>query len=442
MGTKGKSLSLVGCKISKGNRLFPERKSNTQLKLSSIIIAVSFLAFSSCGGQGGLQQKASLNQSNQSNGRITITNNDSDLSRLIRYVDEDVVIGKSEVGAAALGSVIEDDTPDFSLRLVAEVLSPAIEGETLQATSVSIKHGKAVVSYNMAGDKYLGGIQLFDITDIKRPSLNSQIVFNDTDINAVTVSGDKVYGVGATGRGEFDDPAVMEVIKIISNKMVLEDNKRIGLASYAGTSVISGTSNRIFAASGSAGGLTGVDEETFAVEDYNALDDARWVDVYNDRVAVVQGGTEYGQLSIFDSTKGSLSWLNTFTFNGAMDAEAKTTVEVAGNKAFIAAGTAGVQILSINSGDVIGTIENSDTAVANAVTVDNDLLFISGGAGVYVAQLAKPASTSNDVDPLDITLIGKLKFDDLQSVNHVAYRDKYLFVAAGLGGLKIVRVDD
>lgn len=435
----------MGCKISKGTRLFPKRKLNARLKLSSIIvIAVSFLALSSCGGQSAdLQQNTKLNQPNQSDGRITITNDDSDLSQFISYVDEEVVIEKSGGGAALSVADGDDDSSDFSLTLVAEVLSPTVDGETLQATSVSIEHGKAVVSYSMRGDKYLGGIQLFDITRIERVSLDSQVVFNDTDINAVTVSNGKVYGVGAAASGKFDDPAVMEVIKIVGNKMVLEDSKRLGLASYAATSVIAGTSHRIFAASGNTGGLSAVDEETFTVKDSHTLDDARWVDVYSNRVAVVQGGMEYGRLSIFDSTDGSLSLLDNFTFNGATDAEAKTTVEVVGNKAFIAAGSAGVQILSVNSGDVIGSIANSDTAVANAVTVDNDLLFISGGEGVYVAQLAEPALTSNDTDALEVTLIGKLIFAGSDySANHVTYRGHYLFVAAGLGGLKIVRVDN
>jgi hypothetical protein len=50
--------------------------------------------------------------------------------------------------------------------------------------------------------------------------------------------------------------------------------------------------------------------------------------------------------------------------------------------------------------------------VTNAVAVDQDLMFLSNGeGGVY-----------------------------LQSVNRVAYQNKYLIVAAGLGGLKIVQV--
>jgi len=46
----------------------------------------------------------------------------------------------------------------------------------------------------------------------------------------------------------------------------------------------------------------------------------------------------------------------------------------------------------------------------------------------------------NNCNPQDITVLGKLRFDDLQSANHVAYKNKYLLVAAGLGGVKVVRV--
>jgi hypothetical protein len=40
-------------------------------------------------------------------------------------------------------------------------------------------------------------------------------------------------------------------------------------------------------------------------------------------------------------------------------------------------------------------------------------------------------------------MLGKLRFANLQSVNHVAYssQDGYLIIAAGLGGLKMVKVN-
>ena len=85
---------------------------------------------------------------------------------------------------------------------------------------------------------------------------------------------------------------------------------------------------------------------------------------------------------------------------------------------------------------------DSSVVVTNAVSADGKLVFISNGeAGVYLSQGTEKFKNSGSEESQDITLLGKLRFDDLQSVNHVAYEDDTLFVATGLGGLKIVKVD-
>ena len=144
-----------------------------------------------------------------------------------------------------------------------------------------------------------------------------------------------------------------------------------------------------------------------------------------------------------------MNLLNTFPFTGANVAESKTTVDVAGGKAFIAAGPDGVQIMCLSDGQTIGSVARPNPAdlgldpavvVTNSVTVDGDLMFISNGeAGVYVAQ-GSASFNDNNCNPQSITVLGKLRFDNLQSANHVAYESGYLYVAAGLGGVKIVLV--
>jgi hypothetical protein len=37
-------------------------------------------------------------------------------------------------------------------------------------------------------------------------------------------------------------------------------------------------------------------------------------------------------------------------------------------------------------------------------------------------------------------MVGRLRFGNLQSVNHVVYVAPYLVIAAGLGGIKVVLV--
>jgi hypothetical protein len=156
-----------------------------------------------------------------------------------------------------------------------------------------------------------------------------------------------------------------------------------------------------------------------------------------------------GQIAVFNET--NLAPVGTWAFTGADIAESKSTVQVVGGKAFIAAGSGGVQVLSASTGLVVGSVPRpnpaalgltSSVVVTNAASVDGDLLFISNGeAGVYVAQGSQAFSTSGSETPQTITMLGRLQFANLQSVNHVAYSSPYLIIAAGLGGLKIVRVN-
>ena len=76
------------------------------------------------------------------------------------------------------------------------------------------------------------------------------------------------------------------------------------------------------------------------------------------------------------------------------------------------------------------------------MSVDGDLLFICNGeAGIYVAQGDRRFAQTGSDDPQALTMLGHLHLGPLLSANHVAYRGKFLMVAAGLGGLMIVRVD-
>ena len=155
-------------------------------------------------------------------------------------------------------------------------------------------------------------------------------------------------------------------------------------------------------------------------------------------------------ISMGTFSDGSMGFLNTFHFPGADVPESKSTVEIVGGKAFIAAGTEGVQVMCLDDGEIVGSVPrpNPDdlglppsVVVTNAVTVDEDLMFISNGeAGVYVAAGAAEFASTSCGAPQNITVLGHLRFDNLESVNHVDYENKRLLVAAGLGGLKIVQI--
>jgi peptidase E len=90
---------------------------------------------------------------------------------------------------------------------------------------------------------------------------------------------------------------------------------------------------------------------------------------------------------------------------------------------------------------VVDDLDPSVT-VTNAAATDSKTLYMSNGeAGVYVAY-TRDKFNSRDCDVDDLELIGQFRLDDLESVNAVKVDEDYLFVAGGLGGLKILEVTE
>ena len=118
-------------------------------------------------------------------------------------------------------------------------------------------------------------------------------------------------------------------------------------------------------------------------------------------------------------------------------------------KAVLALGDGGTQIVCLDNGDVIEQIDpptvddlDPSVTVTNAASTDSKTLYMSNGeAGVYIAW-TQDKFDSRDCDVTNLQMIGQFRFDDLQSVNHIKVDGEYLFVAGGLGGLKILRISE
>jgi hypothetical protein len=390
----------------------------------------------------------------QANDRISITNNTGVLASRVTYFDDSIPLDSVGVGYPSApvpfaGAAIQRSSvasQAFNLKLKAEVASPSIGGQVLQATSVSIVGNLAVVSYNMIGNPYLGAVDVIDITNKNHPVLVSEALFQNTDVSAVTASGLNVYLAEATGDTGFASPAVFEIMQLQGKQLVLSGNGRRALSSFAGTSVAA-SATRAYATSGDAGGVFVINPATLAVTDSIALNNARWVTVAGGKVVVIQGTP--GRLTVYNES--NMSFVGSWSFAGAGVPQAKSQADVVGGKAFIAAGDSGVQVHSVSTGLKVGAVPrpNPDSlglspavVVTNAVAIDQDLMFISNGeAGVYLAQGSQTFSATGSEVQQTITMRGKLRFGSLQSVNHVALSGGLLIVAAGLGGLKIVQVN-
>ncbi|MBE0595046.1 MAG: hypothetical protein IH616_21885, partial [Gemmatimonadales bacterium] len=84
--------------------------------------------------------------------------------------------------------------------------------------------------------------------------------------------------------------------------------------------------------------------------------------------------------------------------------------------------------------------------VTNGVSHSGNLVFIaSGGAGLFVAQathdLDDESNAGCNSPDFGLTLLGQVQFPGSPSANYVDSKGNLLFVANGLGGLSIVRID-
>ena len=427
------------------------------IRWATLGLAAGLITACGGGGSGSVPTAAVEIPGDMADDRLGITNTQLLLDARVVYTDETVMVdsnpGTMSVGVQRQGPITLNAS-SVTLRLIQEIDPPIVEGEVVQATSVSLDGGdKAMISYNMVGEPRLGAIDWITKLTSNRPVLSSEARFSDSDISAVSTDGSYVYAAVATNDPQFPFPSVLERIRLKNDKFTLDNNLRIPLTSFAATSVMR-TTGAIYATSGNTGGVFAFDKAQLGPLGQFALHDARWVawDKDGGRLVVVQGTP--GMISVFEEGQfpgGSMNLLNSFPFPGANVPESKSTAEIAGGKAFIAAGPDGVQIVCLDDGSIVGSVPRPDPAslgldpsvvVTNAVTLDNDLMFISNGeAGVWVAQGAEDFDTSACNAPQNITVVGQLRFDDLQSVNHVAYERDHLIIAAGLGGVKVVRVE-
>ena len=381
------------------------------------------------------------------NGRITVTNGTMALDARVQYFDDMTIPvdttglqkGQSQARVAAI-----------TLKLRAQVKPPVSGGTTLQATHVALDGNYAYVSYNVQGSTYLGGVDVFDVTDKKKPKLISQAIFKTTDVSALYYSSiagpDKLYLAEATSDTGFASPAVLEEITLSNHKLTLT-SRRVAVPSYVATDVkvISG---KVYVTSGSGGvgtgGLSILSQTTLLpIVSADPFLDARAVDIYGSSIVAMQGTP--ARLRKYSVATNAFQ--TSYTVGGATIAESKSTLTVLFDRALVAVGDGGMKVVNLQTGALTDSVARAsvsgltpDKTVTNAVSVNNKLVFLANGeAGVYVIQSAVDLETT-PTGATNLTLQGKMQFGSAQSANFVASKNSLLFIATGLGGLKIVEI--
>lgn len=383
--------------------------------------------------------------------RFRFSNDASDIES--RFTEVSIPVEIDTIAGRSLKKSISYLPPDFSLEQVSELEPPIVNEERVQSTMIYTNGStKTFISYNFRGAPYLGGVDMAQITgNGKKIRLRSELRFFNADVNAILATNNNIFASLSTDdQVVIDEGSRSAAMNMNVTGFTLRDNNIVlrAIPSFAATS-IAYDDNRVYVTSGNTGGLTVLSSDLQTEIAYIDIPEARWVDVSDEYIVVLSGdhdGDNRGSLLVYNPS--DLSFIGEYGFDGAYTPEAKNTVEIAGHLAFIAAGKGGTVVMDLTDGNILQTISipnaaslglSEDVVATNAVSVDDDKIFISNGeAGVYVAETNKNISSYRAGESLSISLIGQLRLRDLESVNHISYRNKLLLVAAGRGGTKTI----
>jgi hypothetical protein len=362
---------------------------------------------------------------------ILINTDSETLSRRISLDGTGVV---TLVDPTAPAGRIQETSSDLPLILISQVPGPEYGGQRLRATHVDIDGNYAYVGYNLEGDKYLGAVEIFDISDAYKPKIVSQAIFTDAEVSSLEYSNGTLYlamAVDVDGSQDVSSPANLATVAVSGGKFV---------SSFSFTSIpgyvandVARTQNATAITSGNPG-ILGLIDGAGKIVNQIEIPDLRSVAFGNNRLAVLSGTNGASILNPDNfSTTATISL-------GQATSESKRTIAISDNQVYIAEGADGAGIYRLDNGNQLAKlpipINPLDTdpgdVVTNAVSVDKSLLFMANGAaGVSIADV-----TNTDA----IKSYGVLDLDG--SSNFVRNEENFVFVATGTGGLQILKINN
>ncbi len=374
---------------------------------------------------------------------MIVNNNLSTLNQRINLIDNQPAYVFRDYRAATAKSSDGSKGSSVTILLIALLDPPTYNNEVLQASHVRIIGNYAYVAYNTAGTRYLGGVDVVDVSSHYNPVLVSSAVFIDPqtnegkDISSIEVkepSSDQGNAmVWITGADETSDSAFVEQYELnASHQFESGQSIKFDLQGYVGTDVRF-YNNKVYITSGIGGGLTVLDNQMKMLSFLN-IPNARSVDINKD-FEIALGG-DPGHLynpGIWDKEIG-----------GAGDPGAKSIVRLHNQFALVALGENGLKCYDVSSAkspSLVSALQAPPVAeggsqsdfVTNGVSVSDDgWVYIANGAGgLDVAKLDSEGR---------LTWMGNIDLG--ASVNYVEANKDFVFVARGVLGLKILRITE
>jgi len=410
------------------------------MKKLLIVFAIVLLSGASC--KKSAEESPVLSSYDIVLKNMLISNNRNALNERVSLAENSPVYVFGDTAKRTMKSSKGSTPSSVTIQLIARILPPVYNGEVLQASHVRVVDHYAYVSYNTQGPRYLGGVDIVDISAPDDPGLISGVLF----INQETNKGKDVSSVDAefapsgkgntllwiTGSDETRDSAFVERYELnSSNQFESGQSLNFSLKGYVGTDVRF-YNDKVYVTSGTGGGLTVLDNQMKEVSFLN-LENARSVDINKDYEIALGGNPGHLYNPGF--------WDN--EIGGAMDPGAKSIVRLYNKFALVALGEEGLKCYDISAStpSLVSSLprpavpEGGDAwdYVTNGVSVSpNGWVYIANGTGgLDIAKID---------DNGQLTWMGNVSLG--ASVNFVEANGDFVFVARGVLGLKILKVTE
>ena len=404
-------------------------------------------------------------------------------------------------GKSTLGLKASNDyglkANDYRFKLVAEMSTLKLStGDVVQATDVKITDTHAFVAYNTQGEAHKGGAVVYEYT-VSDGSFETATVtvtpvasvqLPKAELSAIEFYNNKLYMIGASEEPKFGyneerdgyNYAFLLVMELDANKKFKTDAtpKIVPLSSFQGTS-IRVNDNNIFittgdGANGTKGGLYILKTSDYSKVNFVEKDHARSVTIDGSNVYMMSaeparvfkydmaGNNEvkiyppdYSDLNYIDDEDEDNSSLYQYK-NEAMQKEARSDMYFWNNYLFVSMNESGLRM--VKSGgefDVMQAIErpgdDANLHVTNSVFMNADpkkdatgnlipsnlLLLANGEKGVYWYDVMKD---SYDKDRIVASEANSVLAASGKSANFISSKGNVVFVANGLGGLKVLYI--
>ena len=364
---------------------------------------------------------------------------------------------------------------DYRFKLVAQMSTLKIYGVEVQATHVKISDdGYAFVSYNEKGEPHRGGVVIykFKVHDgsLEEVKVNvtavSSMEMTKAELSALDYYDGKLYMTGASSERNFGynsridgyNYAFFMVMDLNTDKTFKDNDPKaiVKLSSFQGTSIRVHKGLTYITTgdgtNGTKGGLYIYDANDYTlVNSILGIEHARSVDVDDNYIYLMQANharvTKYnldgtGETVIYDA------------IDEAMQRDAKSEMLAWDNYLFVAENESGLRMLFKNNGDVNAALdrpgEDTENDVTNSVSMNSDpkkdengkmvqsnlLLLANGVQGIYWYDIIKDDNGKDwIVSSNDNSILG-----GTGSANFITSKGNIVFLADGLGGLKVLYV--